>query len=147
MTANAAKADTETVALEYDLPYPPAKVWRALTEPQLVARWLMANDIDAKVGHNFKFTSTPMPQWDGIVRCEVLEVELHRRLRYAWKSAPDLDTVVTWTLTPTASGGTKLALEHTGFRPTNAFAASGARQGWQYMVSDKLPAVLATVTS
>ena len=71
MTAPAAKAkaDTQTVSLEYDLPYPPAKVWRALTEPELLARWLMANDMDAKVGHNFKLTSKPMPQWDGIVRC------------------------------------------------------------------------------
>lgn len=76
------------------------------------------------------------------MNCEVLEVAPHKRLRYTWKVSP-VDTVVTWTLTPTPSGGTKLALEHSGFQPGNAF--EGAQQGWQRMAGEALPRVLAQI--
>ena len=79
------------------------------------------------------------------MRCKVLESDPHKRLRYSWQSGPassPLDTVVTWTLTPTPSGGTRLTLEHSGFVPTRAAAFEGARQGWQRMVG-KLIEVLA----
>src|SRR5216684_3389646 len=101
-----AKTETRTISMEYDLPYPPAKVWRALTEPKLLAAWLMDNDMRPLAGHSFTFKAEPTPWWDGIVRCEVLEIEQHKRLRYSWRSGPassPLDTVVTWTLTPTPS--------------------------------------------
>jgi uncharacterized protein YndB with AHSA1/START domain len=139
-----AKAETQSISMDYDLPYPPAKVWRALTEPELLAAWLMANDMRLAVGHSFTFKSQPMPWWDGIVHCEVLEIELHKRLRYSWRGGP-VDTVVTWTLTPTPSGGTLLALEQSGFRPADVSAVEGARKGWQRMVVEGLPKVLARV--
>jgi uncharacterized protein YndB with AHSA1/START domain len=140
------QADTQSIAVEYELPHPPAKVWRTLTEPGLLAKWVMANDMQPLVGHSFTFRSEPTPWWDGIVRCEVLEVDPHKRLRYSWRSGPEsspLDTVVTWTLTPTPSGGTRLALEQSGFLPANAFAFDGARKGWQRMVGERLTEVLA----
>src|SRR5712691_10571082 len=143
-----AKAGTQSISMEYDLPHPRAKVWRALTEPELLAAWLMANDMRALAGHRFTFKQQPTPWWDGIVHCEVLELDPHKRLRYSWRSGPEssrLDTVVTWTLTPTPSCGTKLALEHSGFLPGNAFAFDGASKGWQRMVSEGLTAVLARV--
>jgi uncharacterized protein YndB with AHSA1/START domain len=141
-----AKTDARSIALQYDLAYPPAKVWRALTEPALLAQWLMANDMRPSVGHSFRFTQEPTPWWDGIVHCEILESEPPRRLRYSWRSGPEsspLDTEVTWTLTPTASGGTTLALEHTGFVSDNVFAFDGARTGWQRMLGERLTQVLA----
>ncbi len=141
-----AKAETQSISMEYDLPYPPAKVWRALTEPELLAKWIMVNDMRPLVGHSFTFKAEPTPWWDGIVNCEVLEVDLHKRLRYWWRSGPEsspLDTVVTFTLTPTPSGGTRLALEHSGFLPANAFAFDGASKGWRHMVSERLGEVLA----
>jgi uncharacterized protein YndB with AHSA1/START domain len=140
------QAETQSIAMEYDLPHPPAKVWRTLTEPELLAKWVMANDIEPIVGRNFTFRSEPMPWWDGIVHCEVLEVDPNKRLRYSWRSGPEsspLDTVVTWTLTPTPSGGTRLALEHAGFVPTNAFAFDGARKGWQRNIGERLTEALA----
>lgn len=140
--------ETQSLSMEYDLPYPPAKVWRALTEPELLAAWLMANDMRPLVGHDFTFKADPTPWWDGVVRCEVLELELHKRLRYSWRSGPassGLDTVVTWTLTPTASGGTRLALEQSGFLPANRFAFDGALKGWQRMLGEGLTALLARV--
>jgi uncharacterized protein YndB with AHSA1/START domain len=140
------KTEAKSISLEYDLPYPPTKVWRALTERELLAEWLMNNDMNPAVGQHFTFTSKPMPWWDGIVRCEVLEIDPRKRLSYTWQSGPEsspLDTVVTWTLTPTSSGGTRLALEHSGFLPSNGVALEGARTGWQRMVGDRLQEVLA----
>jgi uncharacterized protein YndB with AHSA1/START domain len=141
--------ETKAISLEVELPHPPAKVWRALTEPELLKQWLMANDLRPVVGHQFRFKSAPTQWWDGIVNCEVLELELHKRLRYSWRSGPGpsgLDTEVTWTLVPTPSGGTRLVLEHSGFRPTDAFASDGAGKGWKRMLNEALPAVLAELS-
>src|SRR5947209_6960665 len=80
--------ETQTISLQYDLPHPPAKVWRALTDPELLAKWIMANDLQPEVGHAFTFRADPTPWWDGIVHCEVLEVGPERRLRYTWRSGP-----------------------------------------------------------
>jgi len=63
-------------------------VWRALTDPKLLATWLMDNDMRPLVGQSFTFEQQPTPWWDGIVGCEVLEIELHKRLRYSWRSGP-----------------------------------------------------------
>ena len=134
-----ATAETQTIAFEYDLPHAPAKVWRALTEPELIAQWLMATDMRPLVGQSFTFTSQPTPWWDGIVNCEVQEVDLHKRLRYSWKSGTPpsgLDTVVTWTLTPTPAGGTRLSLVHSGFQPSQESAFDGAGKGWKRMVGE-----------
>ena len=92
---------TRTLTVERDLPHPPAKVWRALTQSALLADWLMANDFAPRVGHKFNFRSTPMPQWNGVIDCEVLAVEPEKRLSYRW-AALGLETVVTFTLTPNA---------------------------------------------
>lgn len=137
---------TQSIALQYEFPQPPEKVWRALTEPEMLSAWLMATEGRPLPGQAFTFRSEPTPWWDGIVRCEVLESEPPRRLRYSWRSGPEsspLDTVVTWTLTPTPSGGTRLALEHSGFVPANKFAFDGASQGWQRMIGERLREVLA----
>lgn len=143
------EASTQSISIRHELAHPPATVWRALTEPDLLARWLMASDLKPVTGSRFTFRANPTPWWDGIVRCEVLEVEPEKRIRYAWRSSgsdPDgLDTVVTWTLTPTATGGTILELEHSGFRPSDGPAFEGASQGWRRMVTQKLPEVLAGV--
>jgi uncharacterized protein YndB with AHSA1/START domain len=141
------KTETEakSISMEYELPYPPTKVWRALTEPALLAGWLMDNDMRPVIGQHFTFRSKPMPWWDGIVRCEVLEIDPHKRLSYTWQSGPEsspLDTVVIWTLTPTQAG-TRLTLEHSGFTPANGAALEGARTGWQRMIAERLKEVLA----
>ena len=135
-----------SLAMEYDMPFPPAKVWRALTEPALVSKWLMATDMEARVGHHFTFRSPPMPGWDGIVQSEMLELEPEKRLRYSWKSgtgALAVDTIVTFTLTPTKDGGTKLGFEQTGFAADSPRAYNGAKYGWSKMAGEQLPQVLA----
>jgi uncharacterized protein YndB with AHSA1/START domain len=146
MTSMNANAEAQSICVEYDLSYPPARVWRALTEPELLGGWLMPNDIRPIVGHTFSFKSTPMPGWDGTVQCEVLEAEPPKRLRYSWRGgvAPwFLDSIVTWTLTPTPGGGTLLVLEHAGFLPNNAFAYDAMGKGWRGKVAERMSEILA----
>ncbi len=141
-----AQMDTQSFSMELDLPHPPAKVWRALTEPELLAKWLMPTDLQPVVGIAFTFKAT-LPEgsthWDGIVNCRVQEVDPHKRLRYSW-SGGGIDTVVTWTLSATPNGGTLLRLEQSGFRPDKGEARffAGARMGWQQKAGQRLPEVL-----
>jgi uncharacterized protein YndB with AHSA1/START domain len=152
MNTAASATDTQSIIVEYTLAHPPEKVWRALTDPELVERWLMPNDLRAVVGHRFTFRSRPIPGWDGICHCEVLEVEPNRRLAYTWRGGSDelpdygarLDTVVTWTLTPTP-GGTLLRLVHSGFTAKNAFAFETMGKGWRDKVGDRIAAAAATI--
>ncbi|WP_033075454.1 SRPBCC family protein [Sphingopyxis sp. MWB1] len=111
------------VVVERQFPHPPEKLWRALTQPHLVAEWLMAGDVAATPGHRFSFGA----DW-GHVDCEVLEADPPHRLCYSW-AGKGLDSIVTWTLTPT-EGGTHLRMEQTGFAPENQLAYHGAKAGW-----------------
>jgi uncharacterized protein YndB with AHSA1/START domain len=127
-----ARSQSESISFEFDLPHPPEKVWRALTEPALLAEWLLpVVDLELAPGAAFTFRTQPHPGWDGIVNCRILEIEAPRKLSYAW-CVPFLDTVVTFTLAPTASG-TRLLLVQSGFRPDQKQAFGGARYGWKMM--------------
>ncbi len=121
------------LTLERELPYPPQKVWRALTEGRLIDQWLMANDFLPIVGHRFQFRSTPVHNWDGVIDAEVLLVAPETRLAYSWSSL-GLATVVTWTLTPTDSG-TRLRMEQTGFPSQEGANYKGAQYGWSRFLS------------
>ena len=136
-----APSQSKAISFEYDLPHAPEKVWRALTDPALLAEWLLpVLDFKLERGGEFTFKTQPYPGWDGTVQCRLLEIELHRKLSYTW-SVPFLDTVVTFTLTPTASG-TRLSLVQSGFKPDQKQAFGGARYGWK-MMGGKLVELLA----
>lgn len=121
-------ASTRTLTIERELPHPPEKVWRALTESSLIQEWLMGNDFQPEVGHRFKFRSTPVPNWDGVIDSQVLVVEPVSRLSYSWGTM-GMESVVTWTLTPTASG-THVRMEHSGFPSEESASYKGAKYGW-----------------
>ncbi len=121
--------ETRSVVVERELPYPPEKIWRALTQPHLIEEWLMKNDFNPLVGHRFNLRRTPKPDVNIVVDCQVLVVEPNKTLSYTW-SAFDLESVVTWTLTATSTG-THLRMEQSGFRPDQRLAYGGARSGWQ----------------
>jgi uncharacterized protein YndB with AHSA1/START domain len=116
--------ETRSVVVEREIAYPPEKIWRALTEPHLIEEWLMKNDFKPAVDHQFSFRA----DW-GAVDCQVLAVEPNRTLSYSW-AAYGLESVVTWTLTPTSTG-TRLRMEQRGFRPDQEQAYQGAKHGWQ----------------
>lgn len=77
-------AATRSLVIEKELPYPPEKIWRALTEGALLKEWLMDNDFQPVVGHKFTFRATPRPNWNGVIECEVLAVEPSTKLSYSW---------------------------------------------------------------
>ena len=97
--------ETLSVIVEREIAYPPEKIWRALTQPQLIAEWLMKNDFKPVVDHRFNLRKNPQPDVSIVVDCQVLAVEPHKTLSYTW-AAYGLESVVTWTLTPDAYGDT-----------------------------------------
>jgi uncharacterized protein YndB with AHSA1/START domain len=138
-----APSQTESLAFEFDLPHAPEKVWRALTEPALLAEWLLpVIDLKLEPGASFTFKTQPYPGWDGVVNCRILEIDEPRKISYRW-DVPFLETVVTFTLTPTASG-TRLNLVQSGFKEDQKREFGGARYGWN-MMGGKLVDLLARI--
>jgi uncharacterized protein YndB with AHSA1/START domain len=134
--------ETRSAIVEREFPYPPEKLWRALTQPHLIEEWLMKNDFRPVVGHSFNLRG----DWGGVLDCEVLAVEPNRTLSYTWNfthddAAYNLRSVVTFTLTPTDTG-THLRMEQSGFQPDQRQAYGGAHAGWQQFLA-KLEQVLA----
>jgi uncharacterized protein YndB with AHSA1/START domain len=134
-------AATETLVIEREMPHAPEKIWRALTQPALIEAWLMRTDFEPRVGRKFAFRADPAPGWNGVIDCEMLEVEPPSRLAYTWSSM-GLESVVTWTLTPAGSGGTRVRMEQSGFRPDQKANYQGANYGWRNFLA-KLDEVLA----
>jgi uncharacterized protein YndB with AHSA1/START domain len=125
--------ETKSVVIERDLAHPPEKIWRALTQPHLLAEWLMQNDFKPAMGHRFNLRTQAYGDWNGIIDCEVLAIEPNKTLSYTWESGNGplrVTSVVTFTLTPTNSG-THLRVEQSGFRPDQKQAFGGAKFGWQ----------------
>ena len=138
-----AQSQSESISFEFDLHHAPEKVWRALTDPVLLAEWLLpVVDLALAPGAAFTFKAQPQPGWDGTVNCRFIEIEAHRKLSYTW-AVGDMDTVVTFALTPTASG-TRLSLVHSGFKPSQKQNSGGARYGWKLM-GGKLVDLLASL--
>lgn len=118
-------AETLSVVVEREMPYPPEKIWRALTQPHLISEWLMNNNFAPVAGHRFGLSA----DWGG-VDCEVQVVEPHKALSYTWDTK-DLRSIVTWTLSPTSTG-THLKMEQTGFKPNQQPYFQGAKAGWPH---------------
>jgi uncharacterized protein YndB with AHSA1/START domain len=133
-------AETRTVVVERDIPHPPQKVWRAVTQAPLIEAWLMKNDFEPVVGHKFNLRSPPQPQWDGVIDCEVLDIEPPTRLAYSWTTM-GLATVVVLTLTP-AGAGTHVRVEQSGFGEGHERNIKGAEWGWKSF-TEKLETVVA----
>jgi uncharacterized protein YndB with AHSA1/START domain len=129
--------ETRSVVVEREIPFPPEKIWRALTQPHLIQEWLMQNDFKPVVNHRF----TLRGDW-GAAECEVLAVEPNRTLTYTW-AAFGLESVVTFTLTPSPTG-THLRMEQAGFRADQQQAYQGATYGWQRFLAN-LEQVLARI--
>lgn len=134
ITDKTAPSQTDALTFELELSHPPEKVWRALTDPALLAEWLLpATGFAPTPGTAFTLQTQPFPGWDGTVRCKVIDSEPLQRLTYSWVVGDmELDTVVTFTLAATASG-TRLSLVQSGFKPAQKQNFGGARYGWKMM--------------
>jgi uncharacterized protein YndB with AHSA1/START domain len=150
-TDNTARSQTETLSFEFELQHSPQKVWRALTDPGLLAQWLLPiveREFELEPGAAFTFQAPAQPGWDGAVNCRIVGIDSQKKLSYTWVVG-DMDTVVTFTLAPMASGasgasGTRLTLVHTGFKPSQKQNFGGARYGWKLM-GGKLVELLARI--
>lgn len=131
-------ADRKTIELSRLIDHPPAKVWRALTDPSIHAKWWAAGDVKAVVGHRFTLDMGPWGQQP----CEVTAVEPERLLQYSFAPGT-LDTTITWRLEPVGAG-TRLHLEHAGFDPDSPIAKAafeGMSRGWPAVLEKIGPAI------
>jgi uncharacterized protein YndB with AHSA1/START domain len=146
--------DPSSVRVDQFLPHPPRKVWRALTEPDLIARWLMPGDFKLEVGHRYTMRAQGIPAagFSGTVQAEVLAFEPERMLRVRWRDAAPAnafgaDWTITWTLHPEGTG-TRLFLQHEGFDPDNPLQQQ-ARQvmagGWRTRTARRIAVLLDTL--
>jgi uncharacterized protein YndB with AHSA1/START domain/predicted enzyme related to lactoylglutathione lyase len=104
----------DAIIIEITYPHPIERVWRALTDADALAHWLMPNDFVPQVGHRFMFRSQPQEGWDGTVACEVTQLDAPHTVAYSWQGGGLPATLVTFTLTP-QEHGTLLRMEHSGF--------------------------------
>jgi uncharacterized protein YndB with AHSA1/START domain len=136
------------IRITRDYPHSPKKVWRALTDPELVALWGMRPEgFEPVVGSRFKFIAKPQRGWRGFVECEVLEAREPSLLRYSWLGDDKGDvTEVTYRLEPQGSG-TRLTFEHRGFTGIGGFVLAKFMMGpgWRKMLAGKVVEVLAAL--
>jgi uncharacterized protein YndB with AHSA1/START domain len=143
MTDVSLKSDTQEIVVDEVFPHAPETIWKALTSGDLIARWLMApTGFAPVVGTHFTFKTTPAGAWDGLIRCQVLEVIPNQRFVYAWTGGDEgnvgygarLETVVTFTLSK-VKDGTRVRLVHSGFvLPKNEIAFKNMSDGWKKVV-------------
>lgn len=145
VTSPAVLADSPSIVIDEVFPHTLDVVWKTLTRPELMGRWLpmKSTGFAPVAGTRFTYQTTPAGDWDGVIHCQVLEAIPNRKLSYAWKGghagnvgygAP-LDTVVTFTL-EAVEAGTRLRLVHSGFvLPRNETAFSSMGKGWTGVVA------------
>ncbi len=144
MSSPALKPATRDITVDEVFPHSPEMIWKTLTTPELIGRWLMMTPtgFEPVVGNRFTYQTTPIGRWDGLIDCQVLEAEPNERLVYSWQGGNDanvgygsrLDTVVALTLTK-VSAGTRVRLVHSGFEaPRNDFAFRNMSDAWPKVV-------------
>ena len=134
------KTDIDTTVT---YPHPVDRIWAALTSSEALAVWFMANDFQPVVGHRFTFRTRPARAmgFDGMVRCEVLELTPPRRMVWSWAGG-NIDTTVTFTLEESA-GGTRLRMHQIGFDGLGAqLTRRILASGYQRILGQRLPAYL-----
>jgi uncharacterized protein YndB with AHSA1/START domain len=143
MNDAAIMTDSHEIVVDDVFPHTLDVVWKTLTTPELMGRWLkMPTGFAPKVGTRFTYQTTPAGEWDGVIHCQVLEVIPNERLAYAWTGGHEgnvgygsrLDTVVTFVLSA-VDNGTRLRLVHSGFvLPKNEAAFKNMSNGWTKVV-------------
>lgn len=132
------------ITFEATYRHPPELVWRLLSSSEALDRWLMKNTFgEAKAGATFRFEDRPRPFWDGLCDCEIVTAEAPRKLELKWGVNQPPGTTVTWTLTPTADGGTRVDFRHAGLQGVMGwFMKLGMSKGWQQMLTRSWPFML-----
>jgi uncharacterized protein YndB with AHSA1/START domain len=114
-------------------------VWRALVDTDELAAWLMPNDFEPKVGHEFSLQTSDI----GTISAEVLEIDEPRLLRCRWSGVFG-DTEVTYELFAEGDG-TRLRVVHDGWTEPVPDEWGGFNDGWKQKLEQDLPRVLGSV--
>ncbi|CAN5117071.1 hypothetical protein BH09MYX1_BH09MYX1_60830 [soil metagenome] len=134
-----------SIRIARDYPHARPKVWRAITEPKLMALWGMRPEgFSPVVGTQFKLVAKPQPGWRGFVECEVTEVREPSRIAYSWLGDDGVKAMhVSYTLEETADG-TRLTFEQIGFSGIGGFLLAKLMMtpGWKKMLGIAIPRVL-----
>ncbi len=108
------------VISDCELDAPPAKVWRMLTEAAFLSAWLLPVSEISECGKELVLDGREAGLSERI-RCRLVSSVRNRTLRYRWVEEPanpaavhrpDLVTDVTFWLTETGNGGTRLRIVH-----------------------------------
>jgi len=143
MTTPGNTATGDSVVIDQYYPHAPELVWKALTTPGLLARWLMKTEgFVPEVGCRFTMQGRPMPaaNFSGTVACTVLEVEKLRKFSVSWDDANAAEPtgwVVSWELQPEGRG-TRVFFTHSGFDPDDAgqvTARTIMAGGWRHIAA------------
>lgn len=145
MTDGTVQTGIREIVVDDVFPHAPEAIWATLVRPELMARWLRMTPVgfEPVVGNRFTYQTSAAGEWDGTIRCEVVDVVPHRRLAYSWRGGHEanvgygsrLDAVVTLTLEP-VEGGTRLRVVHSGFElPRNETAYRNMSGGWTGVVA------------
>jgi uncharacterized protein YndB with AHSA1/START domain len=146
MSDAAIVTDSREIVVDEVFPHTLDVVWKTLTRPGMMGRWLKMEPTGfaPTVGTRFTYQTTPAGEWDGVIHCQVLEAIPNQRLAYAWTGGHQgnvgygsrLDTVVTFVLSAVDSG-TRLRLVHSGFvLPKNESAFKSMSVGWTKVVEN-----------
>lgn len=136
----------QAIELDRFYPHAPDRVWAAISSAEALAAWLMPNDFEPRIGHRFCFRTDPAPGFDGVVHCEVLELEAPRTMVWSWRGGP-VDTTVTFELVP-LEGGTQLRFSQAGFDGLHqGFVRLILQSGFRKMMRGSLPAVIEQLAS
>ena len=112
-----------SIRIVRDYPYPPQKVWLALTDPELCKLWMVKaqpEGFSTTVGSTFQFVGKPMFGWNGIVNCKVLEALEPSVFRYSWLVEGDDLMECSYRLEPQGTG-TRFTFDQTGFTGIGGF--------------------------
>ena len=119
------------VSMEELFPAPLDRVWHALTDPQMINRWLMAtDDFEAKVGTRFTLRDGPRPGFRGYIACEVLELSPPHRMVWSWSSTDESGPTRLVIELEAHGDGTRLTLRHTG--DADERTVRGTNEGWVF---------------
>lgn len=160
-----------TIKIKQCFPYPVEQVWKALTDPMLLGKWFMENNLQPALGHEFTFRMAPQKGWDGITYCKIVELQPMEKIAYTYCGTATgekalacanihsgkadaigkgifttLDTKLKFTLSTTC-GGTCLAMEHSGYKGLKLVIVSLVMgMGWKKQLRKRLPLVLEQIS-
>jgi uncharacterized protein YndB with AHSA1/START domain len=111
------------------------KVWSAISTSEALAAWLMPNDFQPVIGHEFTFKSQPQRGWDGVCYCKVTELNPPNKLGFTWQGN-NMDQHVSFELKKLNDSSTEFTLVHSGWSEEHAVIREVMYDGWGYILED-----------